>query len=85
VTSALDPELVGEVLRVIKVLAEEGMTMVLVTHEMAFAREVADEVAFMRDGVIVESGPARRVIDDPSEPATRAFLARFHEGRPASA
>jgi polar amino acid transport system ATP-binding protein len=85
VTSALDPELVGEVLRVIKVLAEEGMTMVLVTHEMAFAREVADQVAFMRDGVIVESGPARRVIDTPEESATRAFLARFHEGRPASA
>jgi polar amino acid transport system ATP-binding protein len=85
VTSALDPELVGEVLRVIRVLADEGMTMVLVTHEMAFAREVADQVAFMRDGVIVECGPARQVIDEPNEPATRAFLARFHEGRPASA
>ncbi|WP_269475565.1 amino acid ABC transporter ATP-binding protein [Variovorax sp. PBL-E5] len=85
VTSALDPELVGEVLRVIKVLAEEGMTMLLVTHEMAFAREVADRVAFMRDGVIVECGPARQVIDAPAEAATRAFLSRFHEGRPASA
>jgi polar amino acid transport system ATP-binding protein len=85
VTSALDPELVGEVLRVVKVLAEEGMTMVLVTHEMAFAREVADTVAFMRDGVIVESGPARQVIDTPAEAATRSFLARFHEGRPVGA
>jgi polar amino acid transport system ATP-binding protein len=80
-TSALDPELVGEVLRVIKVLAEEGMTMLLVTHEMSFAREVADQVAFMRDGVIVECGPARQVIDAPREAATRAFLAHFHEGR----
>ncbi|HEY2256714.1 MAG TPA: amino acid ABC transporter ATP-binding protein [Variovorax sp.] len=79
VTSALDPELVGEVLRVVKLLAEEGMTMVLVTHEMAFAREVADRVAFMRDGVIVECGPARQVIDAPAEAATRTFLARFHE------
>jgi polar amino acid transport system ATP-binding protein len=79
VTSALDPELVGEVLRVVKLLAEEGMTMVLVTHEMAFAREVADQVAFMRDGVIVECGPARQVIDAPREAATRSFLARFHE------
>ena len=85
VTSALDPELVGEVLRVVKLLAEEGMTMVLVTHEMAFAREVADQVAFMRDGVIVEVGPARQVIDAPAEAATRSFLARFHEGRPAGA
>jgi polar amino acid transport system ATP-binding protein len=85
VTSALDPELVGEVLRVVKLLAEEGMTMVLVTHEMAFAREVADRVAFMRDGVIVEFGPARQVIDAPVEAATRSFLSRFHEGRPAIA
>jgi polar amino acid transport system ATP-binding protein len=80
-TSALDPELVGEVLRVIRVLAEEGMTMLLVTHEMSFAREVADCVAFIRDGVIAEFGPARQVIDAPRETETRAFLARFHEGR----
>lgn len=80
-TSALDPELVGEVLRVIQSLAEEGMTMLLVTHEMSFAREVASRVAFMRDGVIVECGPAHQVIDAPRESATRAFLARFHEGR----
>jgi polar amino acid transport system ATP-binding protein len=83
VTSALDPELVGEVLRVIQSLAEEGMTMLLVTHEMAFARDVAHRVAFMRDGVIVEYGPARQVIEAPREAATQAFLARFHEGRPA--
>ncbi len=84
VTSALDPELVGEVLRVIQALAEEGMTMLLVTHEMSFARAVAHQVAFMRDGVILECGPARQVIDAPTEAATRAFLARFHEGRPTS-
>jgi len=82
-TSALDPELVGEVLRVIQSLAEEGMTMLLVTHEMSFARDVAHRVAFMRDGVIVECGPARQVIEAPQEAATRAFLARFHEARPA--
>ncbi len=77
-TSALDPELVGEVLGVIRALAYEGITMVLVTHEMAFAREVADRVVFMRGGVVVEDGPARQVIDDPKESATRAFLAHFH-------
>jgi polar amino acid transport system ATP-binding protein len=77
-TSALDPELVGEVLAVVRQLAAEGMTMVLVTHEMAFAREVADAVVFMRDGIVVEEGPARQVIDAPREPATRAFLGHFH-------
>ena len=77
-TSALDPELVGEVLAVVRQLAAEGMTMVLVTHEMAFAREVADTVVFMRDGVVVEEGPARQVIDTPRQPATRAFLSHFH-------
>ena len=77
-TSALDPELVGEVLSVMKQLADEGMTMILVTHEIAFAREVADKVIFMRDGVVVESGPAAQVIDAPLEAATRAFLARFN-------
>ncbi|MGI4861107.1 MAG: amino acid ABC transporter ATP-binding protein [Janthinobacterium lividum] len=77
-TSALDPELVGEVLAVMKTLADEGMTMVLVTHEVAFAREVADQVVFMRDGVVVEAGPAAQVIDAPAEPATQAFLARFN-------
>jgi polar amino acid transport system ATP-binding protein len=77
-TSALDPELVGEVLNVIQQLASEGMTMVIVTHEIAFAREVADRLIFMRDGVVVEEGPARQVIDNPKETATRAFLSHFH-------
>ncbi|WP_454643135.1 amino acid ABC transporter ATP-binding protein [Bradyrhizobium liaoningense] len=77
-TSALDPELVGEVLNVIQQLASEGMTMVIVTHEIAFAREVADRLIFMRDGVVVEEGPARQVIDNPREAATRAFLSHFH-------
>jgi polar amino acid transport system ATP-binding protein len=84
-TSALDPELVGEVLSVVRQLASEGMTMVLVTHEMAFAREVADRVVFMRDGVVVEEGEARQVIDQPREPATRAFLSHFHGGPPRNA
>jgi polar amino acid transport system ATP-binding protein len=78
VTSALDPELVGEVLDVIRTLAQEGMTMVLVTHEMAFAHEVAKTVAFMSDGVIVEIGPPRQVLGQPQNPRTQAFLARFH-------
>jgi polar amino acid transport system ATP-binding protein len=80
-TSALDPELVGEVLSVMKALAEDGMTMILVTHEIAFAREVADQVVFMRDGVVVEAGPAAQVIDNPTQAATRCFLARFN-GKP---
>jgi polar amino acid transport system ATP-binding protein len=78
-TSALDPELVGEVLAVIQSLAKDGMTMVIVTHEIAFAREVADVLVFMRDGVVVESGPAKDVIDHPQQAATQAFLARFHD------
>ena len=78
VTSALDPELVGEVLAVIEQLAEEGMTMIIVTHEVAFAHEVADLVAFMSGGVIVESGPPGQVLEHPENPRTRAFLARFH-------
>ena len=78
VTSALDPELVGEVLGVIEQLAKEGMTMVIVTHEVAFAHEVADLVAFMSDGVIIESGPPGRILDQPENPRTRGFLARFH-------
>jgi polar amino acid transport system ATP-binding protein len=79
-TSALDPELVGEVLGVIRGLAREGMTMILVTHEIGFARDVADEIVFMRDGVVVESGPPARVIDQPQNDATRAFLGRFNAG-----
>ena len=78
VTSALDPELVGEVLDVIRGLADEGMTMVLVTHEMAFAHEVARSVAFMSDGVIVEMGPPGEVMRHPQNPRTQAFLGRFH-------
>jgi polar amino acid transport system ATP-binding protein len=74
VTSALDPELVKEVLDVIRELAAEGMTMVLVTHEMGFAREVGDKVVFMDDGVIVEQGPPAEVLDSPSEERTKKFL-----------
>ncbi|MBZ8177170.1 ATP-binding cassette domain-containing protein [Corynebacterium poyangense] len=73
-TSALDPELVGEVLRVMRELAAQGMTMLVVTHEIGFAREVADTVAFMDGGVIVESGAPRDVIDNPQHERTRAFL-----------
>ena len=75
-TSGLDPEMVGEVLEVMKELAQEGMTMVVVTHEMGFAREVADRIVFMDGGVIVEQGPARELIDNPKEERTRAFLAQ---------
>ena len=75
-TSALDPELVGDVLGVMRDLARDGTTMVVVTHEMGFAREVADEVVFMADGVIVERGPARQVIDAPTHARTQAFLSR---------
>lgn len=80
-TSALDPELVGEVLEVMRVLASEGMTMVIVTHEIGFAREVADNIVFMRDGVVVEQGPARQLIDSPVQAATQAFLSSFHKQR----
>jgi len=75
-TSALDPEMVGEVLSIMRNLADEGMTMIVVTHEMAFAREVADKVVFMADGVVVEEGPADQVIGAPKHERTRAFLAR---------
>lgn len=73
-TSALDPELTGEVLRTIKKLAEENMTMIIVTHEMAFAREVADRVLFMADGIIEEEGEAEAIFANPQSPRTRAFL-----------
>ena len=78
-TSALDPKLTGEVLRVIRSLAEQHTTMVIVTHEMAFARDVADQVIFMDGGVIVEQGPAKEVIDHPQQERTRQFLARYSE------
>ena len=79
-TSALDPELTGEVLRVIRELAEQRTTMIIVTHEMAFARDVADQVIFMDGGVIVEQGDARQVIEHPREERTRQFLSRYSEG-----
>ncbi|MEU8117092.1 amino acid ABC transporter ATP-binding protein [Spirillospora sp. NPDC049024] len=75
-TSALDPELVGDVLGVMRGLAEAGMTMLVVTHEMSFAREVADRVVFMDGGVVVEEGPPARVIGDPEHERTRTFLSR---------
>ena len=76
-TSALDPELTGEVLKVIRSLAEQNTTMVIVTHEMAFARDVADQVIFMDGGVIVEQGPAREVIEHPKMERTKQFLSRY--------
>ena len=79
-TSALDPELVDEVLNVMKALAHDGMTMVIVTHEMAFARDVADRVVFMADGYIVEQGTPAEVFGHPKEARTRAFLRRFLNG-----
>ena len=78
-TSALDPELTGEVLKVIRGLAEQKTTMIIVTHEMAFARDVADQVIFMDGGVIVEQGDARQVIENPQQERTRQFLSRYTE------
>ena len=77
VTSALDPELVGEVLRVIRQLAQEGMTMVIVSHEIPFARDVADRIVFMDQGVIVEEGPPTRLLTDPASPRLKLFLRRY--------
>jgi polar amino acid transport system ATP-binding protein len=79
VTSALDPELVGEVLSMIRDLKTEGMTMVLATHEMGFARQVADRVAFLDGGKVLEQGPPDQVLGDPVEPRTRQFLSRIIE------
>ena len=79
-TSALDPELTGEVLKVIRALAEQKTTMIIVTHEMAFARDVADQLIFMDGGVIVEQGDPHQVIDHPREERTRQFLSRYSEG-----
>ncbi|HJQ05659.1 MAG TPA: amino acid ABC transporter ATP-binding protein [Nocardioides sp.] len=76
-TSALDPETVGEVLRVMKTLAEQGWTMVVVTHELAFAREVADQVVFIDGGVVVEVGPPEEVLGSPREERTRRFVSRL--------
>jgi polar amino acid transport system ATP-binding protein len=77
ITSALDPELVAEVLTVVRELAESGMTMVIATHEMSFARDVANKVYFLDNGVIAESGPPQQIFSDPREPRTREFLARI--------
>ncbi|MEX0832368.1 MAG: amino acid ABC transporter ATP-binding protein [Actinomycetota bacterium] len=79
VTSALDPELIADVLEAIRELAEEGMTMVIATHEMGFARDIANRVAFLDRGVILEQGPPERMFSDPADPRTRQFLDRIIE------
>jgi polar amino acid transport system ATP-binding protein len=79
VTSALDPELVGEVLAAVRDLKAEGMTMLIATHEMSFAREVADQVAFLHEGRIIEQGPPAQVLEAPKKPETRRFLSRLLE------
>jgi polar amino acid transport system ATP-binding protein len=76
VTSALDPELVGEVLDVMKLLASQGMTMVVVTHEIGFARDAADRVMFIDQGTVIEQGPPAAVLGDPQNERTRTFLRR---------
>lgn len=76
-TSALDPELVGDVLNTMKDLAKDGITMIVVTHEMGFAKDVADRVVFMADGLIVEEGKPSEVLENPKEERTKSFLARF--------
>nr|WP_259316270.1 ATP-binding cassette domain-containing protein [Capillimicrobium parvum] len=81
VTSALDPELVGEVLALVRDLKADGMTMVLATHEMSFAAEVADEVCFLHDGLIVERGTPQRIFEAPERAETRRFLRRLLEAR----
>ena len=79
-TSALDPEMVGEVLAVMQQLAREGMTMLVVTHEMAFARDVSDRVVFMADGIICEEGTSEQIFSNPQKQLTLDFLARFRKG-----
>ena len=76
-TSALDPEMVGEVLEVMHSLANQGMTMLVVTHEMAFARDVSNHVVFMADGVICEEGNPKELFSNPTQQRTREFLSRF--------
>ena len=78
-TSALDPEMVGEVLKVMQTLAKQGMTMVVVTHEMGFARKVADEVWFMDGGVLAEKGTPEQIFDHPQNERTKSFLAKVLE------
>jgi polar amino acid transport system ATP-binding protein len=79
ITSALDPELIGEVLSVVRELAAEGMTMVIATHEMGFARDIADRVIFLDEGLVVEEGPPERIFRQPDQPRTQAFLQRIIE------
>jgi polar amino acid transport system ATP-binding protein len=79
ITSALDPQLVADVLNLVRELAESGMTMILATHEMGFAREVADKVCFLDAGRILEEGTPEQIFRDPREPRTRQFLARVLE------
>ena len=76
-TSALDPEMVGEVLSVMQDLAKQGMTMLVVTHEMAFARDVSNHVVFMADGVICEQGEPKQLFEHPTQARTQEFLSRF--------
>ena len=84
ITSALDPQLVSEVLQLVRELAESGMTMILATHEMGFAREVADKVCFLDAGCILEEGPPEQIFSNPSEPRTREFLSRVLEAEKLS-
>jgi len=79
ITSALDPELVSEVLNIVRDLAADGMTMLLATHEMGFAREVSNKVCFLDAGVVLEEGPPEQIFGDPQEDRTRAFLRRIIE------
>ena len=79
-TSALDPQMVGEVLDVIKNIAKEGLTMIIVTHEMAFARDVSNHVVFMHNGVICEEGTPKEIFTAPKHPETKEFLSRFMNG-----
>jgi polar amino acid transport system ATP-binding protein len=79
ITSALDPELVAEVLNVVRELAASGMTMLIATHEMAFARDIADRVCFLDEGVILEEGPPDQIFSSPREARTQQFLARIVE------
>ena len=78
ITSALDPQLVGEVLDLVRELKSHGITIVMATHEMGFARQVADRIVYLKDGKVVEQGPPEQLFDNPQHPATREFLARIH-------
>ncbi len=78
ITSALDPQLVGEVLDLVRELKSQGITIVMATHEMGFARQVADRIVYLKDGKVVEQGPPEQLFDNPQHPATREFLARIH-------